>query len=238
MKIGFEPLKKFPKKLIKPIVFIVLVAGGFALAYFTGLREQLTLENVNAQVKTLTEIANSPFGPLLFILTMAVFILVQLPGLIVVVVGAMVYDLSTAFVFSLLGATFGTLIVLLISRVFLRDYFGPKLQNSFLAPYLERIENNGIIALTFLRMVFAICPPLSWLLGATKIRIRDFVIGTILGLTPVILAVTLVVNKLTTIKAMSDLLQLETVLIFLGFILFYGTIVFIRYKYFNRQPQE
>jgi len=118
----------------------------------------------------------------------------------------------------------------LIARFLLRDYFQPKLEKSFIQPFLGKLETNGILTMIVLRIFMVMMPPLNWFLGASKVSNRDYILGNILGLAPVCFAVVLGVKKLRHVRSLWDLLQPQTVAVVGIFFLALGVIVYFRYR--------
>jgi len=48
----------------------------------------------------------------------------------------------------------------------------------------ERVARRGFVTVFVLRVIFCMAPPLTWALGATRVRWRDYLGGTALGITP------------------------------------------------------
>ena len=222
---------------VKPLIFAALLVLCTAVAYLPPVRQHISLENVNEQIDHFRQIANSPAGPLVFILASIAVILAQMPGLIMVVLGGLVYDFKSAYLYSLVASWIGTTMTFLISRFFLREYFRPRLVRSFLRRYVNRMEQNGVMTVFFFRLVMALAPQINWLLGATDIKIRHYALGNALGLAPMLLAVLIAVRQLKTVRSAGDLLRPETLLILGGFVLAVSLILWARHR-FVRTPQS
>jgi uncharacterized membrane protein YdjX (TVP38/TMEM64 family) len=217
------PARKIP---YRPLIFVAFIATCFAIANLPVVSGQLTLEAVNAKVGWLSEMANSPYGPILYIAISIVVIMLQVPGLLTVAVAGLVYGFWEALIYSMIASTIGLSGSFLIARFLLRDYFLPKLEKSFLARFLPFLKSGGLGAMVVLRLLFSMAPPLNWLMGATSVRTRDYILGTFLGLIPIVTVVLLMVRKLRTIQSMNDLWQPE-VLIIMGAIVALGVSVFL-----------
>ena len=226
-----KPRKKFP---VKPLIFAAIIVVLTCIANLPQVRDNISMEAVNAQLLIITEIAQRPYGPILYILVSILMIVLHMPGLVMVVVGPLVYDLWPAFAYNMIGSSIGTTATFLLSRYFLRDYFRPKMINSFVGQYVHKLESNGIMMMILLRLIMIMMPHINWLLGATNVRIRDFMIGNVLGLAPVILGIMIAVKKVKTIQSAGDILQPETI----GLVLAFGAIVlfiaFVRKKWFEK----
>ena len=231
MIVGTERHAPAGSNRVKLIAFAVFLAMCVAVAYLPGVRERATLSWVNSQLGSIAEFFNRPYGPAAFILVSAIFLLLHMPGLLMVIVGALVYGGAAAFFYSWIGSILGTTIMFLIARYLLRDYFRPKLERSFLKNFLGKLEANGIFFMSFLRVMVFMFPPLNWLMGAADIRVRDYVIGNMIGLAPIVFGVQLAVRGLSTIRSMSDLFTAQTLAVVLVFLAFLAAIALIRKRY-------
>lgn len=223
------PMTPARKNKIKVIVFAAIVALCLGIYSLPQVRETITLEWVNAQFTIVDEALNRPlWGPVLYLVVAVVLIVVQIPGLIMVFVGAMVYDLWTAFALCWIASNIGTVATFLIARYFLHDYVAPRFAASRLAPLKSRIEEDGILMMCLLRLVLAMIPPVNWMVGATRIKVRDYVIGNALGLIPLILALQFATQQLTEIRSPRDVFQPSTVGVLLGMAVLLGVVMVVK----------
>ena len=209
------------------IIGIVLIAKGY-----------LTIDWVNDRLDTLEEVLNRSYGPVLYVLGTFAFIVLQIPGLVPVIVGPLVYDQPQAFLLTLLGVNIGVISTFLVARYFLRDYFAPKLEQGRWQRFTRHLETNGITTMIFLRLVLWMFPPMNWTIGATNIKIRDYIIGSLIGLAPIIFAIQLAVSRLKTVNSFRDLLRPETIAVVLGFLVFLIVVVWIRRRYFSTKQSQ
>ena len=216
------------KQRIKIVIGVLFVVFCLALSRWPGVAEYMTLEAINAHLDVLSQAANSTFGPLLFILVTVIAIILQLPAVLFVVVAGLVYDLLPGFLYCWTGCVLGTTGTFLIARFFLRDYFLPKLENSPLKTLLGPLESSGIFTMIIIRALMFMFPPLNWLLGVSSLKTRDFLVGNMIGIAPVMLGIMIAVKKLRSIRSGWDLLQPETMLVIVAFLAAVGFIVFIR----------
>lgn len=174
---------------VKLFVFALFVVGYLVAALTPGIREQLTLEAARAHLDTLTDWAHRSWGPLAYMGATVVFMLVQAPGLIMVVIGALVYPPLLAFAYSTLASIIGSTLTFFLFRYLLRDWAEPRLKSSPIGPHIGRVERHGVAWMIVIRFVFALSPWINWLMGATKIPTRDYLFGNAVGIAIVILTV-------------------------------------------------
>jgi uncharacterized membrane protein YdjX (TVP38/TMEM64 family) len=222
------------KNIIKLVIFalIVLIVGTLSHKYH--LNELINYDAISEKSETLKEWAHRPYGPILFIVIAASFILLHLPEIVVIVAGGLIYDhFWQSMLYSWIGCNLGISLAFLIARFFLRDYFKPHLDNSFLAKYDLKLEKEGFIIVLILRLVLFLFPPLTWAIGASAIKTRDYLISSALGVTPWLVAVLMTVSSLQDAKSFSDLLNLQTVTVVGSFGTVFVAVFFIRRKYFS-----
>lgn len=232
---GEKQKRKIP---IKPFVFLVLIIICVIVANVPQVKDSLDLKLINEKLAQLQQAANRPMGPVAFILTTVGVILIQIPGLTMVVVGALLYEPGPAFAYSLIGATLGLTGTFLIARFFLKDYFLPKLKSGFLSPYMSLLESSGIMTAILLRLLFTMAPPLNWVLGATGMRIRDYMVGTLIGLCPMVALVVYATGRLKHVTSMKDLLQPDIMAMFAGFLVFVIVVFLLRRKFAKGSPES
>jgi phospholipase D1/2 len=220
------------KKYLKVVVFAFLVAAIIAVSHIPQVRNTIGFARIQELSASVSETAARPWGPPLFVLISAAVLLLHMPEIVVIVLGGMVYDFWTAFFLTWAGCGLGTTCTFLVSRFFLRDYFKPKLEGSFLKRFDERFVKDGIVTMCMLRLILFLSPPLNWLIGATGIKTRDYIIGNFLGIAPWLLGVLTAVRKLEQVNSLSDLLQFESIALLAGFTGVFLVIVYIRKKYY------
>jgi uncharacterized membrane protein YdjX (TVP38/TMEM64 family) len=210
------------------IICTCLIVGGVLIA-----QGYLTIDWVNAQLDSLQDVLNRPYGPALYVLGTVAFILLQIPGVVPVILAPLAYGLAESFILTMIAVNIGMIATFLIARYFLKDYFAPRLERSRLNRFTRHLETNGILAMTFLRIALWMFPPMNWMIGATNIRIRDYVIGNVLGLAPIIFAIQLAVNRLKSIDSFWDLLRPETFGVVAVFVALLLAVVWVRRRYLS-----
>ena len=216
------------------VICLCLAVGGVLIA-----KGYLTIGWLNEQLDTLEDVLNRPYGPVLYILGTVAFIGLQIPGVVPVILAPLVYGLAEAFFLAMIGVNIAMIATFLVARYFLRDYFAPRLERSRFNRYTRHLETSGILTVGFLRVALWMFPPMNWLIGATNIKIRDYIIGNLIGLAPVIFAVELVTIRLKSISSFWDLLRPESISVILAFVAFLILVAWLRRRYITaREPQS
>jgi uncharacterized membrane protein YdjX (TVP38/TMEM64 family) len=130
----------------------------------------------------------------LFLLVMAAGELLHLPGILFVVAARVVFGPSLGFVLGYAGAIFAVTISFAVARQLFAaarstdEPWRPRWK--WLRRSLERVEARPVRTIAFLRLILWLAPPLSYALASSKVRARDHIAGSALGLlVPVVVAV-------------------------------------------------
>lgn len=126
-----------------------------------------------------------------FILFFAVGELLHLPGIVFVLVARHVFGPVTGFFVGYAGAVFALTVSFAVARLLVRaaraskDPWQPRW--ALLRRVFERLELRPVRNVAVLRLVLWLAPPLTYAIAATRVRGRDHLLGSALGiLMPVI----------------------------------------------------
>lgn len=172
---------------VKKLVILVVAAAAAALFFYLDLGQYLTLQQLKANRQLLLDYyaAHTVTTVLLF---MAIYILqtaLSLPGAAILSLAAgAIFGSLSGTVYAVCAATAGATLAFLVTRYLLRDAvlgrFGARLEG------LNReLETRGLNYLLFLRLV----PLFPFFLinlaaGLTRLPLRVFVLGTLVGIIP------------------------------------------------------
>jgi len=162
---------------ILALALALLAAGRLA-----GLDQRLDPARLRAALE-----ASGPAGALLFVLAFVAGELVHVPGLIFVGVAVAgwgpVVGGALGFGAALLSVTTSFVLVRSVGGRALADIDRPLLKR-LLAP----LERRPVRTVILLRLVFVLSPPLNYALALSPVRLRDYVVGSAVGLGPPVLA--------------------------------------------------
>ncbi len=159
---------------------VLLVAIAVAVSR-AGLFDDLGVDAFRARIE-----AYGALAPLVFMAIVVAGFFVPGPELLLVGLGGATFGALEGFVYGWVAAVVGTAIPFLLVRqavggyVFRRD--GVRFRR--LRAIDERLAASGFATVLALRLALCLAPPLNWALGATRVRLRDYVLGTALGVTP------------------------------------------------------
>ncbi len=183
---------------ILKILAFLLFAGGAAYVllrtpvgemFRTAEGRKLLVERLDHLVKTA-----GPLGPALFVLMYAVGSLFA-PVTPFTVAGAIIFGKFMGMFYNLAGDLAGASLAFFLGR-----YFFHGLARGFLEtklPWLDRkVEEEGFSVIFYLRLFWFPFIVLNYASGATRIRFRDYFLGTVLGIAPAVFIVTYFIGEL------------------------------------------
>jgi phosphatidylserine/phosphatidylglycerophosphate/cardiolipin synthase-like enzyme/uncharacterized membrane protein YdjX (TVP38/TMEM64 family) len=181
-----EPAGGVPKGLL----FLALLLGALGLAAawrWTPLSEWLDLQTLQSWGELLRR---NPLAPLLVVAVFVAGGLVLFPVTLLILVTALTFPPVRGFMYALSGAMVSALSVYwlgrLLGRETVRRLAGGRLNR--LSLWLGR---RGLVAVLAVRLLpVAPFTVVNLVAGASHIRLRDFFLGTLLGLAPGVLAIT------------------------------------------------
>ena len=176
------------------VTALLLGVAGLAAAWRWGpLHEWLNVDTVAATVAALD---GEPSTPLWVLGVYVLASLTAMPITVLIVVTALVFGPAAGFGYALAGALLGGGITFGLGRVLGRETVR-RLAGARLNELSRRLGNGGVLAVLVLRLVpVAPFTLVNIVAGATHLRARDFLLGTALGMSPGILAVTVFSDRL------------------------------------------
>ena len=124
-----------------------------------------------------------PWGPVFYVALFVVLEPFGVPGVVFVVPGGLVWSWPTLFLLSWAGATGAGIVGFSFARTLGREWVERRLSDRARA-YDEALAENGLRTVIVIRLLFFIAPWAHWLLGLSRVGVRDFVLGTAIGLAP------------------------------------------------------
>lgn len=142
-------------------------------------------EYINVEFIKQVIIDNKEFGAYIFIAIFIIASLIFLPISPFSIIGGSIFGPFYATVFVIIGSTIGSLIAFTFS-----NYLGEKYIHNIIHKKYKQIDKldhylqkRGFIPVVIVRLIpvlpFAF---LNYLLGITKIKLQDFILGTVIGL--------------------------------------------------------
>lgn len=164
------------KTWIRLGVLALGVLLSLVIAHATGLTEYMTRENVRALIVGL-----GPVGVLVFVALFVVGELAHVPGWVFIGAAILAYGRGLGGLVGYLGALAAVAVAFVVVRA-----IGGQALTSIRRPFLVRVllevDRRPIAAVTVLRILLIMTPALTYALALTRIRFRDYMLGSALGL--------------------------------------------------------
>ncbi len=162
------------------IVFLVLTFGSLLIYQIYG--GDLDLEKIRIYLQSF-----GIWAPLIFIL-LYIFGAIFIPSTPFMIASGILFGFKYGFIYAIFSGFSSSIIVFTISRKLGQERVANILENKYLKylnKYNKRLESGAIGDIIILRMV-PIMPIniLNILMGVSKIKTRDYIVGTFLGLIP------------------------------------------------------
>jgi len=167
------------KKLLFLISFLLLI---IVLYLFSPARHYLSTEGFSQLQSWIQD--QGIFAPLIFGLIYIIATILSLPGSVLTMSGGLLFGVYLGTAISLISATIGATGAFIVARYFGRD-FVERILKGKLAKLDVKIQENGFYTVLYLRLVplfpFNI---LNYSLGLTKVSLRDYFLGSLIGMAP------------------------------------------------------
>jgi uncharacterized membrane protein YdjX (TVP38/TMEM64 family) len=202
------------KAAIKASILLAFITLAVLVVRFTSLKEFLTEEAAGRFLK-----ASGFWAPLLFILFYGAGICLFVPGTILTGLGAAIFGAYWGFLYVWVGAMLGASAAFWIGRTLGRE-FSASLIGDRLKRYDDAIERNGFAAVLYLRLVYFPFTVMNFGMGLTRVRFRDYFLGTALGIIIGTFVFTFFIGTLRDVLSSGDWGQLFSFKVFFSVILF------------------
>jgi phospholipase D1/2 len=166
-----------------------LVAAVVA-AWASGLGDHLHPEALERSIRSA-----GALGPVVFVVAFALAELIHLPAVVFLLAAAVIWPLPTALATAYAGGLVASIFVVLVARLAVGDLVRKHLVHRLperLRGFDEKLATGGLREIVVLRLMTFMLPAAHWVVGISKARMRDVVIGTAIGILPgVVLTVVL-----------------------------------------------
>jgi uncharacterized membrane protein YdjX (TVP38/TMEM64 family) len=162
--------------LVKALVLLAFIVAAVILVRFTPVKSYLTREALGQVLESA-----GYWAPVLFILVYTAGICLFVPGTLLTVLGAAIFGAYMGFLYVWVGAMLGASAAFWIGRTLGRE-FAASLIGDKLKKYDDAIERNGFATVLYLRLIYFPFTPMNFGMGLTRVRFRDYVFGTGLGI--------------------------------------------------------
>ena len=189
-----EEVGKRGGKRVRNLVLILLALLALAVAWrWTPLGDWIDLEALTSAGKYLRGNLAAPF---IVIPAYLVGTLIMFPVTLLIVATAFMFGALAGFFYAILGCLLAAVGTYVIGRALGRNTVS-HLAGSRLNRLSRRLARHGVLAVTTVRIIpVAPFTVINLVAGASHIRFWDFVLGTVIGMAPGIIAITIFEHQL------------------------------------------
>lgn len=168
-------------RIVKLVLLAAIFFGGIALFRWTPLSEY-------AEPRAIAEffrgLGTPWWSPLVFILLYALATAVGVPGVVPTLAGGAIFGVVRGMLYNTIGANLGGLLAFLVARYLGRDYIARVLKGRA-ADLDEKIGEHGFRTILYLRLI-PLVPfnALNFGAGISRVSLRDYILGSFIGMLP------------------------------------------------------
>ena len=169
------------KSIIKFIILLIIIGGAFFAFRYTAL-SQYTQKD--ALLSLLTQLRGHWWGPFGFILIYGIGCMLALPGSLLTLCGGAIFGVAWGTLYNILASNLGATLAFFMARYFGRDFIS-RFMKGRVEAFDEKVASHGFRFIFTLRLIALI--PFNGLnlgSGLSKIKYRDYLLGSVLGMLP------------------------------------------------------
>lgn len=192
----------------KRIILLAAALVAFLILWFSGLREMLSLENIQMKGEELKLFINGHYvisvaGFIALYIVVAAF---SIPvAAVLTITAGYLYTFIIGALYVNVGATIGATLAFLFARYIAGDPLQQKYKHK-LKKFNDELDKNGASYLFTIRLIFVL--PffvVNLLAGLTKVKLRTFIWTTSLGILPSSLIYAFAGQQIATIKNIGEI---------------------------------
>lgn len=175
------PRQDWRRLIIGVVSVLAILLGMAALWRFTPAGEWLDIRRL---VRWIRPMRDSPWAPVIIVVCFIIGAFAMLPMTLLVIVTAMAFNTQLAFIYSYLGVMSAALATYAAGQWLGHDAMR-RIAKSRLDKINRYLEKRGVLTMVILS-VFPIAPftIVNMAAGASRIHLRDYLIGSAIGLLP------------------------------------------------------
>ena len=169
------------KSIIKFIILLGIIGGAFVTFRYTSLSQYSKKDTL---LSLLTQLRAHWWGPIGFILIYGIGCMVALPGSLLTLCGGAIFGVAMGTAYNVLASNLGATLAFLMARYFGRDFVS-RLMKGRIESFDEKVASHGFRFIFTLRLIPLV--PFNGLnlgSGLSKIKYRDYLLGSVLGMLP------------------------------------------------------
>ncbi|MGD8569716.1 MAG: VTT domain-containing protein [Gammaproteobacteria bacterium] len=217
------------------LTWVAVVTVVFTLAgiwHWTPLQQWVNLDTIAAAID---RIRTLPGAPLLIIAGFVIAGLVAFPFTVLIVASVIAFGSLAGFIYALVGGTLSAVASYGIGHIAGRGTVR-KLAGERLNRISKKLARHGILTIVTVRIVpVAPFTIINLVAGASHIKFRDYFVGTMLGMAPGMLAITILVDRVNATITQPSLTNASILAVAMGLVVIAA---FILVKWLMRRSRE
>ena len=165
------------------IAIALILAIAFACAWYFDFFEYLTVDRLREIKATL-----GVWAPIAFVVAFVAGELLQVPSVFWVLCAGLIWPWWIALPLALVAALLAATVAFLVARHVLGDRFHEKLPKGF-EGLNKGLQNSPLRAIVAIRLTTFLHPVVHWVLAASPISLATFLLGTLIGILPGVIAI-------------------------------------------------
>lgn len=169
------------KSILKFIILLGIIGGAFVTFRYTSLSQYSKKDTL---LSFLTQLRAHWWGPIGFILIYGIGCIIALPGSLLTLCGGAIFGVARGTAYNVLASNLGATLAFLMARYFGRDFVS-RLMKGRIESFDEKVARHGFRFILTLRLIPLI--PFNGLnlgSGLSRIKYRDYLLGSVLGMLP------------------------------------------------------
>lgn len=172
---------KDKKAILKFVVLLMVIGGAFFAFRYTFLSQYTQKDSL---LNLLTQLREHWWGPIGFIFIYGIGCVLALPGSLLTLCGGAIFGVTWGTIYNILASNLGATLAFLMARYFGRDFIS-RFMKGRVEAFDEKVASHGFRFIFTLRLIPLI--PFNGLnlgSGLSKIKYRDYLLGSVLGMLP------------------------------------------------------
>ncbi|MCB1152999.1 VTT domain-containing protein [bacterium] len=233
-----EKARRARERRVRFKMLLMLVALSFLL-YATQSewgRQHFSAPSMSVYIDGLSKALAGAQGNLIYFVLTIVVLFVRLPGSLMLIVGALAYGPIHGLLLGWSATILGTSATFLYGRRFSSKKCQSRLDDGYLAAAADAIGGGGFLDVAKVRFFYFLGAAVNWdLAGSDNVETGDYLAGNIVGATPLIVCIVLLVSQFKTITSYDDVMTPTVIIPFLFFVVAGFAIVMLRPQVFMRE---
>ena len=177
-------------KRYRPLLAFGAIALIIGVAWAAGLHEVASVEALRQRMD-----GAGPLGVVVFLGLFALAAVTGIPGMPFVLASMLSFEPAEAVAIAWIGAMLFSSVGFSVARWAGGSHAASATQNKIMRRLLSIVETRPLLCVIGLRLVFFLGPPVAYGLALTKMPFRTYLVGTALGILPLLTLITFTLDQ-------------------------------------------